>query len=292
MLHSKIVRTYAGTFVCLVVLAVSSSVLAQKPDLKFDPKNFSNPTKIDNEWFPIKPGMRHMWDGYAVDEEGDEESHSVVFIVTDLVKEIAGVRTVVCWDRDYVDKELEESEIMFLAQDNDGAVWILGEYPEEYSNKEFVSQASWIHGIKDGNAGIIIKKNPKLGDEYSQGWAPSVEYTDHALVYKVGEKVKTPAGNFDDVVIIDESNRETPGAHHLKFYARGTGIVHIDWRGRKTDQEKMDLIKYDKIGPAEMAKAREAALKLDRHGYEVSKDVYALTKPIEPSNSNAPASNQ
>jgi hypothetical protein len=41
------------------------------------------------------------------------------------------------------------------------------------------------------------------------------------------------------------------------------------------------LIKAEKISAAEMAKAREAALKLDKHGYEVSKDVYALTKPIK-----------
>jgi hypothetical protein len=99
-------------------------------------------------------------------------------------------------------------------------------------------------------------------------------------VYQVGQKVKVPAGSYDNVIVIDESDNETKGAHHLKFYARGTGVVHVDWRGTKTDQEKMDLIKVEKIGPEEMAKARDAALKLDKHGFEVSKDVYALTKPI------------
>ena len=44
----------------------------------------------------------------------------------DLVKEIAGVKTVVCFERDFVDKELEEAEVMFLAQDNNGDVWLLG----------------------------------------------------------------------------------------------------------------------------------------------------------------------
>jgi len=265
---------------CAFLMAVSSGAKAENALEKFNAKNFDRSTVIDNQWFPLKPGMKYVWDGMAVDEEGDEEAHSTACIVTDLVKEIAGVRTVVCWERDIVDKEMEESELMFLAQDKKGDVWLLGEYPEEYGDGKFEKQASWIHGCKDGHAGIIMKKEPKLGMTYSEGWAPSVEYTDNALVYKVGQKIKVPAGNYENVIVIDETDNETKDAHHLKFYARGTGLVHIDWRGKKTDQEKMDLVKIEKIGAAEMAKAHEAALKLDKHGYEVSKDVYALTKPI------------
>ena len=274
----------------LMLSALLGTVRAESHWPKFNPKNFSHPTKIDNAWYPITPGMRYMWSGYAVDEEGDQEAHSVTFVVTDLVKEVAGVKTVVCWDRDFVDKEMEEAEILFLAQDDNGAVWLLGEYPEEYDNKKFVKQSSWIQGCKDGHAGILMPKEPKLNAEYSEGWAPSVEYTDHALVYKVGQKVMTPVGNFNNVVVIDESNQETIGAHHLKFYARGKGVVHIGWRGKKTDQEEMDLIKVEKLSPEEMAKARDASLKLDKHGFEVSKDVYSLTKPIN--GENSPAANK
>ncbi len=287
MTSAKKIRAILAMSAAAMTVALLSSAKAENNYPDFNTKNFTHPTVIDNAWYPIKPGMRYVWDGYAVDEEGDEEAHSVAFIVTDLVKEIAGVKTVVCWDRDFVDKELEESEILFLAQDNDGAVWLLGEYPEEYDNGTFVKQASWIHGRKDAHAGILMVKEPKLGMTYSEGWAPSVHYTDQALVYQVGQKVKTPAGNFADVVVIDESDRENEGAHHLKYYARGTGVVHIGWRGKKTDQEQMDLVKVEKLSPDEMAKAREAALKLDKHGHEVSKDVYSLTKPIDANSSPA-----
>ncbi len=290
MICSKYAVAISAVFSSLAILALSSGASAEPQLEKFDAKNFDRSTVIDNEWFPLKPGMKYIWDGYAVDEEGDEEAHSVTFVVTDLTKEIAGVQTVVCWERDFVDKEMEEAEIMFFAQDKSGDVWLLGEYPEEYDNKKFDKQASWIHGIKDGHAGILIKKDPKLGMTYSEGWAPSVEYTDIATIYKVGQKVKVPAGNYDDVIVVDESDQETVGAHHLKYYARGTGVVHIDWRGKKTDQEKMDLIKVEKLSAEEMAKANEAAMKLDKHGYEVSKDVYALTKPVE--SPKAPAASQ
>lgn len=261
-------------------VALSSHATAENVLEDFNPKNFDRSTVIDNEWYPIKPGMKYVWNGYAVDEEGDEEAHSTVCEVTDLVKEIAGVRTVVCWERDFVDKEMEEAEITFLAQDKKGCVWLLGEYPEEYDNGKFEKQAGWIHGCKDGHAGIIMKKEPKLGMAYSEGWAPSVEYTDKAFVYKLDQKIKVPTGSYDKVIVIDESDNENKDSHTLKYYARGTGLVHIDWRGKKTDQEKMDLIKVEKMAPEELAKAHEASLALDKHGFEVSKDVYALSKPI------------
>src|SRR4029078_4117981 len=125
-------------------------------------------------------------------------------------------------------------------------------------------------------AGIIIQKDPKLGTQsYSEGWAPSVEYTDRGEVYQVGQQVKTPTGTYDDVLVIDESNQESEGSHHLKFYAKGTGVVHIGWRGKTAAQELMDLIEIGQINEEEMAKAREEVLKLEKHGREVSQDVFA-----------------
>jgi hypothetical protein len=154
---------------CALVVAISSNAQAEEKFENFNAKNFDRSTVIDNKWYPLKPGMQYVMNGFAVDEEGDEESHSHVFTVTDLVKEIGGVRTVVCWDRDFVDKELEAAEIMFFAQDNDGAVWLLGEDPEEYSDKTFVKQSCWIHGMKDGHAGISMKKEPQVGMTWSEG---------------------------------------------------------------------------------------------------------------------------
>jgi hypothetical protein len=277
-------RCRYGLFAVALLLTFASGGFAEESPKKledFDANNFERPTVIDNEWFPIKPGMRYVWDGYAVDEEGEEEPHSVAFIITDLVKEIAGVQCRVCWDRDFVDGELEEAEIMFLAQDKDGNVWILGEYPEEYDNGKFDAAPCWIHGI-NGHAGIVVKGEQKIGDNYSQGWAPAVDYTDRAIVDQLGQKVTVPAGTFIDVLVIAEANQEVPGADHLKYYAPGVGVVYIGWRGEVTDQEEMKLIEFRELSPQELAKAREEALKLDKHGYEVSKDIYGQTKPIEP----------
>lgn len=50
----------------------------------------------------------------------------------DLTKVIDGVRTIVLFDVDVQDGKVIESELFFVAQDRDGIVWTLGEYPEEY----------------------------------------------------------------------------------------------------------------------------------------------------------------
>lgn len=250
----------------------------------FDPANFERSTTIDNPWLPLTPGMRYIWDGMTVDEEGDEESRSVVFTVTDLTKVIGGVRTVVCWDRDIVDGELEETEILFAAQDNDGNVWLMGEYPEEYDGDEFLGAPCWIHGIQDSRAGIMMLAEPQLGSRpYSQGWSPATGFTDRAFVYKTGESTTIPFGTYDDVLVIDESNKEEPNSHQLKYYARGVGNVRVGWRGEVSDQETLELIKLEQISAEELTKAREESLKLEQRAYEISKDVYGHTQPSEPS---------
>src|SRR6476619_4234018 len=102
-------RAIIAVFGSSMIVSLLGSAKAAQPLEKFDRNNFNHSTVIDNEWYPIKPGTQCVMNGYALYEEGDEEPHSDVFTVTDLVKEIAGVRTVVCWDKDYVDGELEEA---------------------------------------------------------------------------------------------------------------------------------------------------------------------------------------
>jgi hypothetical protein len=67
--------------------------------LEIDPKNFDRPTVIDNKWMPMKPGMRHVYEGFCV-EDGEPVRHSIVETVTDLTKMIGGIRAVVTLEED------------------------------------------------------------------------------------------------------------------------------------------------------------------------------------------------
>ena len=99
----------------------------------FDAGSFADPTTIDNEWFPLRPGTQFIYEG-STEEDGEQISHEVVFTVTDLTKVIDGIRTVVVWDVDYSDGRLEEAELAFFAQDNEGNVWHLGQHSVEYED--------------------------------------------------------------------------------------------------------------------------------------------------------------
>ncbi len=274
-------------FTCLSI--ASTCVLAQdeeKPEKEwedFNPNNFSNPTKVDNPYFPLNPGMRLTWEGSTIEDDGEEIPHKVVFTVTDLIKVIAGVRTVVCWDQDYADGALEETEIVFFAQDDEGTVWHLGQYPEEYDDGKLVAAPAWLHGIEDAVAGIMMKAEPKVGTPgYSQGWGPAVGWTDRGVTYKVGEKAETPYKNFDDVLVIKEWAKEEPGAYQIKYYGRGVGNIKVGWEGDSDpNKETLALVKVEHLEGKKLAKVRKSVLKLEKSAYKNSKNVYAHTTPAE-----------
>jgi hypothetical protein len=128
----------------------------------FDPARFSDPTTVDNQWFPLKPGTQLTYEGSAIADDG-KIARKVVFTVTDLTKTISGVRAVVGWDRDYNDGRLVEPELVFFAQDDDGNVWTLGQYPEEYEDGKFVAAPAWIVGLEGAKAGLVMRAAPRPG---------------------------------------------------------------------------------------------------------------------------------
>jgi uncharacterized protein YbaA (DUF1428 family) len=248
---------------------------------EFDYGNFDNSTNIDNQWLPMRPGNQWVLEG-STDEDGERIPHRIVFTVTDLTKEIDGVPTVVALIEDYADDELVEAELAFYAQDNDGNVWYLGEYPEEYEDGEFDDAPAWIAGEEDAQAGIKMKAEPRLGTaSYSQGWAPEVEWTDRGQVYKMGQQTCVAADCFENVLVIDEFNQEEPGAIQLKYYARGAGNVRVGWRGEDDQQESLELTEFVQLDSEGLTEARVEALKLEKRAYEVSPDVYGQTPPSE-----------
>lgn len=247
----------------------------------FDPANFDRPTQIDNEWLPMTPGMRFVYEGTTVDDEGEVLPHRIVITVTDLTKEIAGVRSVVSWDLDYTDGELVEAELAFYARDNDGNVWRMGEYPEEYEDGKLIDNPAWIHGIEGARAGIMMPANPQVGTpSYAQGWAPAVDWTDRGQVDQMGLTTSVPAGDYTDVLVIAETSASEPDAHQLKYYARGVGNVRVGWRGAgEKTQETLELVKVEQLSAEALAEVRAEALKLESSAYKNSKKVYALTPP-------------
>ena len=242
----------------------------------FDPGRFSDPVTVDNQWFPLKPGTQLTWEGSALDGK-DKIARKVVFVVTDLTKTINGLRTVVGFDRDYNDGELVEPELAFFAQDDDGNVWTLGQYPEEYEDGKLVATPAWLAGF-EGKAGLVMRTAPATGTaDYSQGLGPKVEYADRAKVRKVDERTCVPAGCYEDVLVTEEWDTADPKARQLKYYASGVGNVRVGWAGR--DEEKETGADQGRAarpdGPGRGAQGRAEA----GAAHKLSKDLYGRTPP-------------
>ena len=207
--------------------APRSPSAAQSPppvatDADFDQANFTHPTEVANPWFPLVPGTRFTWEGHATDE-GERVTRKVVFTVTDLTKVVNGVPTVVTYDNDFTSGELEEDELSFFAQDDDGNVWYLGEYPEELDGGKVDKTPTWIAGLHGARAGIHMPAVPRLDTpSYAMGWGGSdVDWTDRGKVDQLGKEICVPLACYADVLVIDEFNPDEPGTHQLKFYAPG-----------------------------------------------------------------------
>ena len=271
----------------IIVISIGMNLTSEKGESEkmyeyFESNKFNNPTKIDNEWMPLKPGMRYVYEGTTLSDENEPLTHRVEINVTDLIKVIDGIKTVVSWDLDYSDEQLVEAELAFFAQDNYGNVWRMGEYPVEYEDGKVVAAPCWLSGIEDAIAGISMKGNPELGTgSYSQGWGPAVDFTDRGQVYEMGLETCVPLDCYEDVLSIRETSLAEPDAFQLKYWAKGVGNVRVGWggEGEKT-QEILELVEIAKLDPEALAVVRSKAMELEEHAYEMNKNVYGKTSPL------------
>jgi hypothetical protein len=278
--------TILGIFVFLGLFSHTLTAQDEKKMYEdFDQSNFDdNSADIDNDWMPLKPGMRYVYAGQAVeDEEVGPMPHRVVIHVTDLTKEINGVKSLATYDLDYHAGQLLEAELAFYAQDKDGNVWRMGELPVEFEDGEWADVPCWFAGVDDAVAGISMMADPWVGTpSYSQGWAPDVDFTDRGEVHEMGGEACVPMGCYDNVLVISETSLDEPGAYQLKYWAQGVGNIQVGFKGDDPTQELLELVDVMQLGADGLAEIREKALELEKQAYEHrrSRKVYGQTPPL------------
>jgi hypothetical protein len=55
----------------------------------------------------------------------------------------------------------------------------------------------------------------------------------------------------------------------------------VGWRGADATKEELELTDLVQLNPQDLAEVREAALAMEEHAYEISKEVYDQTPPAE-----------
>lgn len=286
MAARRVMRSAAVSSVVVVplALALGAPARAGSSDVipPMSPSNmpdFSHPTKIDNEFFPLEPGTEWVYKG-TVTEAGGSTPHEVIFTVSTLTKVIDGVKTRVVWDRDFGDGELEEVELAFFAQDDKGRVWNFGEYPEEYANGKFDGAPNvWITGLDGARGGIHMLADPEVGDAYVEGLVRKIDFYDVSTVAAKGLNNCVPTGCYDDVLYVKETSPldKTSGIQ-TKYYAPDTGLIRIGAIGGDS-QERMTLRSMKVLHGDALDAVDQEVKRLDRRGHRIS-DVYSETDPV------------
>jgi hypothetical protein len=240
---------------------------------------FTHPLRGTNPYFPLVPGTEFSYRG-SVEENGRLIPHAVTFTVTDLVKVIDGVTTIVAWDRDFLNGKLAEQELAFFAQDDEGNVWNFGEYPEEYAKGKLTGAPStWIRGVGDAYGGIHVLGKPAVGVQYLEGKVPSIDFWDVSTVAKLGSRTCERLRCFRDVEVVNEvSPNAADSGVQVKYYAKGAGLVRVTPRGGNA-QEVLSITGIRKLSTARMAVIDRAVVRMDKRAYGIA-TVYKATPRV------------
>jgi hypothetical protein len=288
------VRTAAAALLLALLMALAlvlsacggedkSEAATRATEKDFDRGNFSDSTKIDNKFSPLVPGTQFIYEGRSNRGHG-RRSHRVVFTVTDLTKKVDGVQSVVLWDQDINAGELLEGELALFAQDDDGNLWNMGEFPAEFDEAGKFEGApdTWVSGLDGAQAGILMRGSPETGTpSYHQGLAPKIGFQDVAKVVKTDQSNCVPTDCYDDVLVTDETNPAEPDdGHQLKYYAPDVGNIRAAPGVGGKEKEVLVLVAVNDLTPEKLAEARNEALALEKRAYRTDTP-WARTKPAE-----------
>jgi hypothetical protein len=187
-----------------------------------DPADFS--TKIDNPYYPLRPGDRRVYRETAP----DGTRYKIVDAVTHRTKLIAdGVTARVIRARvtDPKGKLIEFTEEWF-AQDRTGNVWYFGEDTTSYESGKPDTHGSFEAGVDGAEPGVQMPAKPRAGMRYRLEGGYKTGAADHTEVLSVGkEQVEAPYGHFGNVVMTRDFTPLEPTVAELWFYAKGVGAV-------------------------------------------------------------------
>jgi hypothetical protein len=242
----------------------------------FDPRNFGNPATGASRFLPLEPGTQWTREGF-VNVGTRRLPHRVVTTVTDVTKEIAGVRAVVLLDQDFNGGELAEQALDYVAEDKQGNVWSLGSYTESYEGGEFVTASdAWLAGVDGATPGILMLADPQPGTpEYTESAIPGGE-TSTSQVAETGQSQCVPFKCYKDVLVVDEGGAE------YKYYAPRVGQIKTEPISGDGSDEVEDLINLIRLRPQGLAEIRAETLKLDRNAAAQVADVFGNAPAAKP----------
>lgn len=212
-------RSFFALTAVLGGLAIGlSSSQAVGPDQ--DKAEFSDPTDIDNRYYPLTQFDRCVLRG--------KEDGARVRVVRKLVNRTKRfthngerLRAAVIRDSEFADGELVERTFDYFAQDDRDTVWYLGEDVNEIENGKVVGHGgAWLYGKDTNKMGVGMPANPHVGSRWRHEDVPGGPFESDKVVAKLGTAI-VRGKTYHDVLKVRERTEET----EFKLYASGVGNI-------------------------------------------------------------------
>ncbi len=201
---------------------------------KINPSDFT--PKITNKFFQLTPGKTWVYESQT--EQGTERIETKVLGKT---KVVMSVKTVVVWNREWLNDQLIEDTMDYYAQDKKGNVWYFGEHSKEFEGGKLVStKGSWEAGKDGAKPGIIVKSLPRVGDSYRQEYYLG-RAEDMGEVVALEQTVSVPYGTLSGCLKTKDWTPLEPDVVEFKYYCPQVGGIALETI--PADQEKVELVK-------------------------------------------------
>ena len=170
-----------------------------------------------NPYFILEPGYQLVY------ERGKER---LVITVLDETKLVDSVETRVVEERETkAGKLVEISRNYFVISKRTNNVYYFGEDVDIYKNGKVVShESAWLAGVKGAKFGLMMPGKVTLKERYYQEIAPGAAM-DRVEAVSLSERVRTPAGEFENCLKLEETTPLEPGVKDYKYFAAGIGMV-------------------------------------------------------------------
>jgi hypothetical protein len=184
------------------------------------PPKFSHPREITNPYLPLGGLHQDILESKSLRIERT--------VKPDLHKSfIIGGQTVdalVVEDREFEGGRLKEVALDYIAQDDAGTVYYLGEDVDQYNKDGKVAShpGAWLYGTETSKLGVLMPAHPAVGNKFKSEDVPKITW-ELDEVLSLSETVTVPAGTYSNCLKIRE--KLSDGATEYKYYASGVGCV-------------------------------------------------------------------
>lgn len=185
---------------------------------------FSDPTTIDNPWFPVTELAHSVLEGddqgapYRVELTLLPETRTITW--TGGTTEVVEVRQV-----GVIDGVMHEEAHDFFAQADDGGVWYFGEAVDNYDENGRLSDhdGAWMAGQDSALPAVLFPGEPAVGTVYYSEDIPALDISERDEIVALDATAETPDGTVHDGVRV--AAVQADGVEEEKIFARGFGAV-------------------------------------------------------------------